>query len=132
MFLWAKLVLDSVCEVDSISELNEAITTMPRELPGLYARILGLLCQRQADKRTEKIMRTIAWVTFARRPLKRHEILHGVAVTSDTPVLDKWNMLDGSAIDKCKPLVEESPDGSIALIHFTAQEYGCYDLYTAG
>jgi len=41
-------------------------------------------------------------------------------------------MLDGSAIDKCKPLVEESPDGSIALIHFTAQEYGRHDLYTAG
>jgi len=78
MFLWARLVLDSVCQVDSISELNKAITTMPRELPELYDQILGLLCQRQADKRTEKIMRTLAWVTFARRPLKRHEILHGV------------------------------------------------------
>lgn len=123
MFLWAKLVLDSVSEVDSMSELHDAITTMPQKLSELYDQILKILCQQQAGKRTEKIMRTLAWVTFARRPLKRNEILHGVGVTSEAPVLDRWSMLDGSAVDKCKPLVEELPDGSIVLIHFTAQEY---------
>ncbi|CAM1505698.1 Fc.00g113350.m01.CDS01 [Cosmosporella sp. VM-42] len=123
MFLWAKLVLDSVCEVDSVWELNQAITTMPRELPELYDRILSVICQRQAGKQTEKIMRVLAWVTLARRPLKRQEILHGVGVTTDTPVLNRWNVLGEGAIDKCKPLVEELSDGSIAFIHFTAREY---------
>lgn len=129
MFLWARLVLDSVRDVDSMSELHEVITIMPRELSELYGQILSLLCQHQTEKRTERIMRTLAWVTFARRPLKRHEILHGVGVTPDRPVLDRWSMLDGSAIDKCKPIIEELPDGSIALIHFTAQEYGCSDTH---
>ncbi|KAI3329791.1 hypothetical protein F4824DRAFT_372120 [Ustulina deusta] len=120
MFLWAKLVLDSLSEVDSIRELHAAITSMPRELPQLYARILEAFAR---DGRTDKVMRILAWLTFVKRPLKRHELLHGVSITPETPILNKWDILDASAIDKCKPLVEELSDGSIALIHFTVEEY---------
>ncbi len=119
MFLWAKLVLDSLSEVDSIRELHAAITSMPRELPQLYARILEAFAR---DGRTDKVMRILAWLTFVKRPLKRHELLHGVSITPETPILNKWDILDASAIDKCKPLVEELSDGSIALIHFTVEE----------
>ncbi len=120
MFLWAKLVLDSLSEVDSIRELHAVITSMPRELPQLYARILEAFAR---DGRTDKVMRILAWLTFVKRPLKRHELLHGVSITPETPILNKWDILDASAIDKCKPLVEELPDGSIALIHFTVEEW---------
>lgn len=122
MFLWARLVLDTLSDVDSVSELHAAITSMPRELPQLYATILETLCPVAGDSRTDKVMRILAWLVFAKRPLKRHELLHGVGITPETPVLDKWNLLDGSVIDKCKPLVEELPDGNIALIHFTVEE----------
>ncbi|KAI1734594.1 hypothetical protein F4680DRAFT_336723 [Xylaria scruposa] len=120
MFLWAKLVLDSLSEVDSLRELHDAITSMPRELPQLYARILQAFAR---DGKTDKIMRVLAWLALVKRPLKRHELLHGVSITPETPILDKWDVLDGSIIDKCKPLVEELHDGSIALIHFTVEEY---------
>ncbi|KAJ2988979.1 hypothetical protein NUW58_g3702 [Xylaria curta] len=120
MFLWAKLVLDSLLEVDSIRELHAAITSMPRELPQLYARILKALAR---DGRTDKVMKVLAWLAFVKRPLKRHELLHGISITPETHILNKWDVLDGSVIDKCKPLVEELPDGSIALIHFTVEEY---------
>ncbi|KAI1366204.1 hypothetical protein F5Y08DRAFT_302008 [Xylaria arbuscula] len=123
MFLWARLVLDSVSDVDSVMELHAAITSMPSELPQLYARILEALCPTASDSRMSKVMRILAWLVFAKRPLKRHELLHGVNITPETPVLDKWNLLDGSVIDKCKPLVEELADGNIALIHFTVEEY---------
>ncbi len=47
MFLWVKLVLIALHDVDSMEELREAITTMPRELPQLYRKILErLLSQR--------------------------------------------------------------------------------------
>ncbi|KAI0976556.1 hypothetical protein F4678DRAFT_413747 [Xylaria arbuscula] len=123
MFLWARLVLDSISDVDSVKELHAAITSMPSELPQLYARILEALCPTDRDGRRSKVMSILAWLVFARRPLKRHELLHGVSITPETPVLDKWNLLDGSVIDKCKPLVEELADGNIALIHFTVEEY---------
>jgi hypothetical protein len=45
-----------------------------------------------------------------------------VAITPETPSLETWNLLHTSAVDKCKPLIEELPDGTIALVHFTAQE----------
>jgi hypothetical protein len=119
MFLWAKLVLDSLSEVDSIRELHTAITSMPRELPQLYTKIVETLAK---DGRTDKVMRILAWLALAKRPLKRHELIHGVSVTPETPVLTRWDVFDGSVIDKCKPLVEELSDGSIALIHFTVEE----------
>ncbi|KAL6812597.1 hypothetical protein V8C40DRAFT_256786 [Trichoderma camerunense] len=130
MFLWARLVLDSLSDVDSVKELHNAITIMPRELPELYSRILETICPESGDGKMHKVMRILAWLVFAKRPLKHHEVLHGVGITPETPVIDKWNALDKSAIDKCKPLVEELPDGSIALIHFTAQEFLQRDLLT--
>lgn len=123
IFLWAKLVLSLVRDADSVSELHDALITMPQELSELYGRILDLLCTNQTEERTERMMRTLAWITFAKRPLMCHEILHGVALTSENPVLDTWNRLDRSAIDRCKPLIEELPNGSIVLIHSTLQEY---------
>ncbi|GAW11336.1 hypothetical protein ANO14919_006800 [Xylariales sp. No.14919] len=120
MFLWAKLVLDSISEVDSVRELHAAITSMPRELPQLYARILKTLVR---DGRADKVMRVLAWLVLVKRPLKRHELLHGLSITPETPILNEWDVLDRSIIDKCKPLVEELPDGSITLIHFTVEEY---------
>lgn len=122
MFLWARLVLDSLSDVDSAKELHAAITSMPNELPQLYARILEALCPTAQDGRASKVLRILAWLVFAKRPLKRHELLHGVSITPETPVLDKWNLLDGSVIDKCKPLVEVLTDGSITLIHYTVEE----------
>ena len=123
MFLWAKLVLDSASDVDSMSELHYAITTMPQKLSELYDKIFDNLCQQQAGKQTDKIMRFLFWLTFAKRLLTLNEILQGVSITPETPVLHRWTMLDKSAIEKCKPLVEGPHDGSMALIHFTAQEY---------
>ncbi|RYP56345.1 hypothetical protein DL769_009929 [Monosporascus sp. CRB-8-3] len=123
MFLWVKLVLASLYDVDSMKELHEAITTMPGELPQLYDQILERLLSQRGEKGSDKIIRILAWLAFARRPLRRHEILHGVAITPETPSLETWNVLHNAAVDKCKPFVEELPDGTIALVHFTAQEY---------
>ncbi|KAI1173029.1 hypothetical protein F4777DRAFT_601066 [Nemania sp. FL0916] len=120
MFLWAKLVLDSLFEVDSLRELHQAITSMPEELPELYTKILRDLTK---DCRADRVMKILAWLAFARRPLKRHELLHGVTITAETPIPSKWDVLDKRVIDRCKPLIEELPDGSIALMHFTVEEY---------
>ncbi|KAJ8130813.1 hypothetical protein O1611_g2810 [Lasiodiplodia mahajangana] len=120
MFLWAKLVLDSLSDVDSIRELHAAITSMPRELPRLYTRIIENLAK---DGRADKVMRVLAWLAFSKRPLRRHELLHGASLTPGAPFVDGWDTFDESVIDKCKPLVEELSDGSIALVHFTVEEY---------
>lgn len=122
MFLWARLVLDSLSDVDSVRELHAAITSMPGELPQLYTRILGILCPAAGNGRTDKVMRILAWLVFTKRPLKRHELLYGASITPETPDLSEWGLLDASAINKCKPLVEELPDGSVSLVHFTVEE----------
>lgn len=124
MFLWAKLVMESLSDIDSIGELHDAITQMPQELPELYAKIIARLSQQSRSQSMEKIYRIFAWLAFAKRPLKRHELLHGAALTYEKPVLDDRNRLYDTVIDKCKPLVEELPDGTITLVHSIVQEYG--------
>ena len=123
MFLWVKLVLTSLDDVDSLEELYEAITAMPRELPQLYDKILERLLSKHGEKASHKILRILSWLAFARGPLKRHELLHGASITPETPTLASWNALQSTAVDRCRPLVEELPNGSIGLVHFTAQEY---------
>ncbi|KAI1496314.1 hypothetical protein F5X99DRAFT_75957 [Biscogniauxia marginata] len=123
MFLWVKLVLDSLDDADSMADLHDAITTMPSELSKLYRRIIERMYERKGQKATEKVLRILAWLVFAKRPLKRYEILHGAGITPEYPTINQWTMFDNSVIDKCKPLVEELPDGSIGLVHFTVDEF---------
>jgi hypothetical protein len=127
MMLWVKLVLDALSDVDTLRELYDAITAMPRELSKLYKRILTAICgekgHNKAD-RSDRTMRILGWLVYAKRPLKKHEILNAVALTveSESPIPSRWDMPDDSAINRCKPLVELLPNGNICLIHFTAEE----------
>lgn len=115
--------------MDSIGELHAAITQMPKELPRLYATIIERLSHRFGVQSMGKIYRILTWLTFSKRPLRRHELLHGASLTYESHVLDKWNMLHDTVIDKCKPLIEELPDGTISLVHSTAQQYVVPDTY---
>lgn len=62
------------------------------------------------------------WMTYARRGLKKFELLNGIALDEDTTVLDKETMFTEQVLDLCKPLIEERPDGSVALVHFSVKE----------
>jgi len=64
----------------------------------------------------------LRWISFAKRPLKKCELLSGMALTSETPVLDEKTVLVDRAVEICKPLIEVLPDGSIGLIHFSVKE----------
>lgn len=129
MFLWVALVLQSLSAVDSIAELQKAIETMPRELPLLYGRILDQICYNRDDSQRAKVLRMLSWLLFSNRPLKSHELLHGVAVTTENPVLNLGTILHDRAISICKPLVERLPNGNIMFVHFTVSE--CVPLIKA-
>lgn len=54
MFLWAKLVMESLFDIVSIGEQHAAITEMPKELPKFYAAIFGRLT----------VLRSSQWVRY--------------------------------------------------------------------
>ena len=97
MMLWVKLVLETLSEIDTPREMQEAIMTMPRELSQLYTRIITFLCHQKTKKVADRITRILGWLAYAKRPLKKHELLRGVALTPESPVLDRWDIIDGSA-----------------------------------
>lgn len=122
-------MMQSLYDIDSIGELYTAVTQMPKELPKLYAAIIGRISHRIGVQSMGKIYRILAWLTFSKRPLRRHELLHGATLTYESHILDEWNMLHDTVIDKCKPLIEELPDNTISLVHSTAQQYVFLDTY---
>jgi hypothetical protein len=125
MMLWVKLVLDTLSDVDTLRELHDAITAMPRELWELYKRILASMCGENGHSLadgSDRTMRILGWLVYAKRPLKIHEVLNAVALTPESSTLSRWDMPDDSAIHRCKPLVELLPDGNLGIIHFTAEE----------
>jgi hypothetical protein len=61
-------------------------------------------------------------MTFAKRPLKRYELLDGISLHSGNNMLSDETRLWDQAIDICKPLIENGPNGSVVFVHFTVQE----------
>ncbi|KAH7302967.1 hypothetical protein B0I35DRAFT_447536 [Stachybotrys elegans] len=123
MFLWVRLVLDILSDIDSLGELHSAIMAMPKELPQLYRRILDRMFHGLTDHQINNLRRILAWLAFAKRPLKRHELLHVALITYNDLLPTKRDVLHATAINKCKPLAEELPGGTVALVHSTAEEY---------
>src|SRR4051812_47158310 len=104
MMLWVKLVLDTLSDVDTLRELYDAIMAMPRELSELYKRILTSICggkDHNVADRSDRTMRILGWLVYAKRPLKKHEVLNAVALTVESSILSRWDMPDDSAIDRC-------------------------------
>lgn len=106
-----------------MAELYDAIMTMPKELPMLYSRILERMFSGLTNQQENNIRRILAWLAFAKRPLRRHEVLHAASITYDDPALNERNMLYPTVMLKCKPLAEELSDGAVAFIHYTVEEY---------
>jgi hypothetical protein len=87
-----------------------------------YNRIITRLKDESDSHNFDTILRMLRWISFTKRPLKKCELLSGMALTPETPTLDENTVLADRAIELCKPLIEELSDGSIRLVHFSVKE----------
>ena len=70
----------------------------------------------------EKASRILRWMTMAKRPLKKFELLDGVTLHRHNSQLNEKTRLWEQVVDLCKPLVEDGPNGTIAFIHSTVRK----------
>jgi hypothetical protein len=70
----------------------------------------------------EKATRILEWIAFAKRPLKRAELLDAVSLHRGNSQLNEETRLWEQVIELCKPLVEDGPNETIVFIHFTVPE----------
>ncbi|KAF1951045.1 hypothetical protein CC80DRAFT_553709 [Byssothecium circinans] len=123
MFLWVRLVLDSLEAVYSPEELHNIVDDLPSDLEALYERILRRLCNVRGPHNYGGVPRIMSWICFARRPLHKDELLHGLATPPTDTEFDAQGVPLAQILDHCKPFVKERSDSTVVLVHFSVKEH---------
>jgi hypothetical protein len=123
MFLWVRLVLDSLDAVYSPEQLRSIVNDLPSDIEALYERIYLRICNIRGPQAYGGVPRMLGWICHARRPLHIDELLHGIAVSPTEAGVPVRSVPIAAILDHCKPFVEQRPDSTLALIHFSVNEY---------
>jgi hypothetical protein len=75
---------------------------------------------RLDPRSTERIKCILSWIAFAKRPLRKLELLSALAFSSGSP--DVANPAPQYVLDLCSPLIEEKQDTALAFIHISVKE----------
>ncbi|KAF3065606.1 hypothetical protein CFAM422_009661 [Trichoderma lentiforme] len=123
MFLYARLVLDylSTNIFYSGDEIMTSVNQLPEKLGDFYRKIL-LQILTHLDIRSENRVKSIlSWIAFAKRPLKRLELLS--AITFSSGEHEVTNLVPEYILDICGPLCEERGDTTLTFIHVSVKEF---------
>lgn len=65
--------------------------------------------------------RIFEWLLFAegKDHISKYDVLLGSTLHEECMVLDRKNIPFPTALDICKPLIEDGPGGTVAFIHST-------------
>jgi hypothetical protein len=124
MFLWVRLVLDSLDTAYSREDLLSLIEALPSGLEAIYERILRRLLNARGVEAYGGVPNILSWICFSRRPLHESELLHGLATPPSDAASDTLRIPVAQILRHCKPLIEERPDSTITFVHFSVKEYG--------
>ncbi|KAK0763604.1 hypothetical protein N5P37_002982 [Trichoderma harzianum] len=123
MFLYARLVSDylSTNIFYSGDEIMTSVNQLPEKLGDFYRKIL-LQILTHLDIRSESRVKSIlSWIAFAKRPLKRLELLSAITFSSGEP--EVTNLVPEYILDICGPLIEERGDTTLAFLHVSVKEF---------
>ena len=126
MFLFARLVTNTLIYQTSETEFEKAINQLPEGLDEAYGRILSridCLCPVQLRQRAFSIL---YWVCAARRPISIHEVVDGIVLHPGQTILNRRTRSNDPGRDivgLCAPLLEVLGKGILDLVHHSAREY---------
>lgn len=91
MFLYARLVLDYVTAniFYSSSEIRDSINQLPPSLTEFYQTILAQIIKGLDTRSVDRVKTILSWVSFAKRPLKKLELLSAVTFGQGNPEVDR-------------------------------------------
>ncbi|KAH9241070.1 hypothetical protein K456DRAFT_1813056, partial [Colletotrichum gloeosporioides 23] len=137
MFLLARLYLDVLHDTTSVAEVRKALKQLQYRnsksdrddekrhiLKQAYDQAMERIKMQKPNSRNLGI-RTLAWVTFAERPLTKNELQHALAIEETDTKFDHENVRTIELIlSACAGLVTiDEQSNAVRLAHFTTQEY---------
>ncbi|KAJ3525625.1 hypothetical protein NM208_g11560 [Fusarium decemcellulare] len=121
LFLYAKLAMDTIAGLETLTEITETLTTMPVNLSVMYSNLL-----REHMGRTGLpeglYMLILQLVTHATRPLRLLEISDCIKVTQPQYGEDTGT-IKNLIRTCCGPLLEVLPDETVRVVHHSLTEY---------
>ncbi|KAL7955605.1 hypothetical protein V8C34DRAFT_327026 [Trichoderma compactum] len=123
MFLYARLVLDylSTNIFYSGDEIMTSVNQLPEKLGDFYRKILLQILTHLDDRSESRVKSILGWIAFAKRPLKRLELLSAITFSSGEP--EVTHLVPEYILDICGPLVEERNDTTLTFIHVSVKEF---------
>ncbi|KAK7976663.1 Short chain dehydrogenase sol3 [Apiospora arundinis] len=121
MFLYARIVLDSIEFITNIDEIYEEIQDLPESLNDVYNRVLSRV-NNLGSRDKIKARQILGWVACSPTPISTQELIHALAINMNHP--EKRLELVGSFdfVRLCGPIIEVN-DNYVQFVHFTVKEY---------
>ncbi|KAL8828541.1 MAG: hypothetical protein Q9191_002532 [Dirinaria sp. TL-2023a] len=122
MFLYARLVCDSLGRLSDPGDIEEEITNLPDGLNEAYDRILKRISQDTSTLEQERARAILQWVSCSIVPMSRNEIQTALSVARGKDPFrgSKGLLLD--VVRSCGPILEVIDD-YVFFVHFSAKEY---------
>ena len=123
MFLWVRLVLQSLDEASNIQELESAVDAFPTELADVYGRIVEMIRSRVELTVFDRVIRILGWISYAKRPLRAFELQYGATIHLESTTIDNDTKPFNDVLDICKPLTEAGKGDTVTFVHSSIREY---------
>lgn len=126
MFLWVRLVINTLKQQFSEMDIEVAIDQLPEGLNEAYGLVITRIDAVRPTSLRDRIFTILFWVCAAYRSIGIHEVADGLALHSGQRELNRRtrsNNLHRDIIELCAPLLESSDTKVLDLVHFSAKEY---------
>lgn len=125
MFLWVRLVASMLESQASEWDFENAIDKLPEGLNAAYGLIIERFrCLNPALK--ARCFKVLFWVCTAYRSMSIHEVADGIALRPGQTKLTRKTRsqnTDKDILEICAPIIEQSKNGTLDVVHFSAKEY---------
>ncbi len=125
-FLLARLHVESLASAAALSirHVRNRLQNLPSSLEATYGEAMQRITAQEPDRK-EVALKTLAWISYAFRPLSLKELQHAVAIEPGDRELDEDLIMDGSNITAfCAGLVVvDQRTNVVNLVHYTTESY---------
>ena len=86
-FLIAEMHMKLLFGQVNLKKLKAALNKLPENLSDMYETVMKIICAQEDDQKTIATAALI-WITYAKRRLNVHELLHAIAIHLDEKITD--------------------------------------------
>ncbi|KAH7355932.1 hypothetical protein BKA66DRAFT_429213 [Pyrenochaeta sp. MPI-SDFR-AT-0127] len=122
MFLWVVLQIQSLCLMQTDREIRDALSDLPKDLPGIYSRIVG----KSQELQTPYQRRIFEIIIAARRPLTTDEMREALSITAGDYEWAADKLLNNvfGALSSCGCLLTiDEEESTVRLVHPSVKQY---------